>query len=150
MGAGALAAIAVVAIWIYSQRTAWPSRAMAMLATPEIARRVLALQMAALLAAVPADLALTERWRQSIAAFQSVIGRQGGFIAFEDTTLARPPYADMVESWTLPSQSLVLRRAPADGVVLPPRGLSGFQPFDPRGMPPISGTFRWGNQGRIQ
>ncbi len=149
MGAGALTGAAVVVIWLYSQRAAWPSRTMTAVATPAVARRLLAFQVGALIAALPADLLLTERWRQSVTVFQSTISRQGGLIAFEDTPLVRAPYLDMVEGWALPSQSLVLRRAASDGVVLPPRGSTGFQPFAPGDLPRVD-RFLWGGQGRIQ
>ncbi|MFI4999514.1 MAG: hypothetical protein ACHQK9_06510 [Reyranellales bacterium] len=150
MGGVVIAAI-VVAIWLYGLRPSWAPRALSALAQPPIARRFLAFQVVALLAALPADILLTNLWWRSLAEFQSTISQRSGFIPLEETSLGRLPYSDMTEQWTLPSESLVIRRKSSDGIVLPPRGYADFQPFDAtRQLPYDADKYLWGGQGRIQ
>jgi hypothetical protein len=150
MMAGVVTATIVVAIWLYALRPSWAPRAVVALAKPEIARTFLVFQMAALLAALPADLQLTGLWQRSLVAFQSTISAHGGLIPMEETALGRDPYSDMIEGWTLPSQSLLLRRTPSDGIVLPPRGVDIWRPFDSRQpLPAALEGFFWAGQGRM-
>jgi hypothetical protein len=144
---GLVMAAIIVALWLHAARPSWAPRAIARLADPSIARRWLAWQVAALLAALPADLMLTEVWRDSVAVFQSTIASRSGPIAIEDTVFLRFPYSEMVERWAMPSESIVLRRAASDGMILPPRGFTGWQPFDPmKPLPPNLAKYVWGER----
>lgn len=145
MAASAVLAADVVAVWLIALRPVWLPRLLGLLADPSLVRRLLVLQMAALLAGLPADLALTELWRRSLGEFQATISARSGLIAVEDTAFLRRPYSEMVEMWTLPCESVVLRRKTSDGLVLPPRGFSDWMPFDPRQpLPANLQKFRWG------
>ncbi len=144
--AGFVTAALIVALWIYASRPSWAPRAIALLDKPSIAHRWLAWQLAALIAAVPADLLLTELWRNSIVVFQSTISARPGPIPIEETVFLRLPYSEMVEQWALPSESIVLRRAPTDGFIVQRRGFTGWQPFDPlKPLPSNLAKFVWGD-----
>ncbi len=144
---GLVVAGLVVTLWLYASRPSWAPRAIALLANPSISRRWLAWQMAALAAAVPADLMLTEVWRDSLAVFQSTISARTGPIPIEDTVFLRLPYAQMIEQWTMPSESVVLRRARTDGIIVQQRDFAAWQPFDPlKPLPPNVEKFVWGEQ----
>ena len=150
---GLVMAAIVMAIWLQAARPAigswWAPRAIAMLAKPSVARRWLVWQMAALLAALPADLVLSGIWQNSLAVFQSTIAAHSGPIPIEDTVFLRLPYSEMVEPWALPAESVVLRRAATDGMILQQRGFDGWQPFDPlQPLPPQLAPYAWGKQAR--
>jgi hypothetical protein len=151
MAAGMMTAAIVLAIWLYALRPAWMPAALAVLAKPATARRFLAFQLAALLAALPADILLTELWRRSIVEFQSTIAARGGLIPVEETPFGRQPYVYFTQDWALPSQSLVLRHTSGDGIIVPPQGSTKWQPFDPTSQLPtnIQG-FSWGKQDHTQ
>ena len=135
----------VAALWLQASRPAWAPRAIAALARPSVARRWLAWQMAALLAALPADLVLSGIWQNSLVVFQSTIASRSGPIPVEDTVFLRLPYSEMVEPWALPAESIVLRGAATDGMILQQRGFAGWQPFDPlQPLPPQLAKYLWG------
>ena len=144
---GLVMAALVVAVWLHAGRPSWAPRAIAGLSNPTVARRWLAWLVAALLAALPADLMFTEVWRHSLAVFQSTITARSGPIPIEETVFHRLPYSDMVQPWTMPSESIVLRRARSDGVILPPKSFTGWQPFDPlKPLPPNVERYVWGRE----
>jgi hypothetical protein len=132
--AGLLIAVLAIAIWFHIWRPGW---------TPKPIHVTLA--AAALLAALPSDIVLTEIWRHSLTEFRATISAHSGFIAAEDTVFLRKPYSEMVEPWALPSQSVILRRQSTDGIILPPKGYTGWQPFDPtKPLPAPFARFRYG------
>jgi hypothetical protein len=146
---GLVAAALVVALWLQASRPSWAPRAIAMLAKPSVARRWLAWQVAALLAALPADLVLSGIWQEGIVVFQSTIAARTGPIPIEDTAFLRLPYSEMVEQWALPSESVVLRRATTDGMIVQQRGFAQWQPFDPlQPLPPPLAKYVWGGSAR--
>ncbi len=146
MMAGLVMAAIVVAIWLHALRPSWTPPALAALAKPAAARFFLAFQMATLLAALPADIVLSDLWRRSIVEFQSTIARRSGPIPVEETALVREPYRHMIEDWSLSSESLLLRRKPGDGIVVPSRGFSNWQPFDAtKELPRNVEKYLWGD-----
>ena len=88
--------------------------------------------LAALLAALPADLVLTELWRRNALLFQETIAARPGLIPVEETPFARAPSSNFIENWALSTQSIAMRRSLQDGVILPPKGFSGWQFYDAR------------------
>ena len=72
----------------------------------------------------------SELWRRSMSAFQETIAARSGLIPIEETPFGRKPYSDMVENWALVSQSLVMRRATSNGIVVPPKDFKGWQFLD--------------------
>ncbi len=130
MAAGVVLAAMAIAIWIYAMRPAWMPGALATLSRAANGWRLLLFAFVGLLAAVPADLQLTELWRRSVSAFQATIAARSGLIPIEETPFGRKPYSDMVENWALVSQSLVMRRATGNGIVVPPKDFKGWQFLD--------------------
>jgi hypothetical protein len=146
---GLVMAAIVLTLWLQASRpAAWPASRSPWAPMP-VARRWLAWQVAALLAALPADLVLSGIWQNSLAVFQSTIAAHSGPIAVEDTVFLRLPYSEMVEPWALPAESVVLRGAATDGMIVQQRGFAGWQPFDPlQPLQPQLAKYRWGKQAR--
>jgi hypothetical protein len=132
MMAGLVMAAIVIAVWIYAVRPIWMPRALAVLGRAAHGRRLMLFAFAALVAALPADLQLTELWRRSVAEFQATIAARTGLIPVGETLFSRQPYNEMIENWALASQSLVMRRAIADGIVVPPLDFNRWQFLDAR------------------
>jgi len=109
-----------------------------------IARRLLLFTVALAMAAVPADIVLTELWRRSIGAFHATISARSFLIPVEETAFIRAPYKHFIEDWTLPMQSLVLRTKPGDGVIMAPRDFKGWQSFEPLAELPDLHPYYWG------
>ena len=130
MAAGVVLAAIAITVWIYAMRPAWMPNALATLSRAANGWRLLLFAFVGLLAAVPADLQLTELWRRSMSAFQETIAARSGLIPIEETPFGRKPYSDMVENWALVSQSLVMRRATGNGIVVPPKDFKGWQFLD--------------------
>jgi len=121
MLASLVIAAMMVAIWLYALRPAWAPTAFGVLARPVNGRRLMIFGLAAYLAAMPADIVLSELWRRSVGVFQATIAGRPGLIPVEETAFSRDPYNHLIENWTLVSHSLALRRSPNDGVIVPPR-----------------------------
>jgi hypothetical protein len=110
---------------------------------PDAARRFLSFSFVMLVAALPADLQLTQSWVGYLDAIRTSVRSRGGIIPVEDTPLARPPYSLFIENWVLTSQSVILRARPADGVLAPPRTyVDEWVPFPPEELPNM-GRFYW-------
>jgi hypothetical protein len=130
MAAGVVAAAIALSVWLYALGAAWGPRALALLARADNGRRLMLFGFAALLAALPADLLLSELWRRSVVEFQATIAARSGLIPVEETAFGREPYRHLIEDWALSSESLALRRATSDGVIVPPRGFAHWQFLD--------------------
>lgn len=130
MVAGVVIAAIAAAVALYALPRRPVGRLFAILAIPDAGRRVMLFGAAAVLAAVPADLVLSVLWSRSLAVFQDTIATRSGLIPVEETALAAEPYRHLIENWALASESLVLRRAPTDGIILPPKGFAGWQFVD--------------------
>ncbi|MBV8394250.1 MAG: hypothetical protein JOY81_13800 [Alphaproteobacteria bacterium] len=143
MAAGVVVAAIAVSIALY----ALPVRRFAVfaaLATPAGGRRLMLFGAAAVLAALPADLTLSVFWQRSLVLFQDTIAARGGLIPAEETPFGGEPWRHLVENWALASESLVLRRAPTDGIILPPHGFTGWQFIDAtRPLPPGLAPYLW-------
>lgn len=122
VAASLVTAAIMIAIWLYALRPAWAPKALEVLARPTNGRRLMLFGLAAYLAAMPADIVLSELWRRSVGMFQATIAGRPGLIPVEDTPFSRDPYQYLIENWTLVSHSLALRHSPGDGVIVPPRG----------------------------
>ena len=139
---GAVIAAIVLVIWAHASGLHRRLPALAMLRRPEVSRRLLVFAGLLLAASVPADLLLTANWLHYLDTLKTVVRAQSGVIAIEDTALARKPDLLLVENWTMPSQSLVVRSKAGDGVVAPFRWYAGWSPFPPE-IPPDLGRYTW-------
>jgi hypothetical protein len=140
--AGLVIAAIVVFIWAYRSKLGARLPALAVLRTPDAARRFVAFAFLMLLAGLPADIYLTRTWILYLEAVRAEVRSQTGVIAFESTPLANNPHLHLVESWILPSQSLALRAKRGDGIIAPPRNFDSWQPFPPA-QPYDLGPFVW-------
>jgi hypothetical protein len=143
MVASLVMAAIMIAIWLYALRPAWAPRALEVLARPANGRRLMLFGLAAYLAAMPADIVLSELWRRSVVVFQATIARRPGLIPVEETAFSREPYKHLIENWTLVSQSLAQRRSPSDGVIVPPRGFPDWAFKDATTWGKDIERFRW-------
>ena len=130
MVASMVTAAIAIAIWLYALRSASAPKALVVLARPDNGRRLMLFGLAALVAALPADILLSELWRRSVLVFQDTIAARPGLIPVEETAFNRDPYRYLIEDWALSSESLALRRNPRDGIIMPPRGFAHWQFID--------------------
>ena len=129
--AGLVIATIVAFMWAYRSELGARMKALAVLRTPEAARRFLTFALLMMLAVLPSDIYLTRNWMAYLDAVRTAVRTQSGVIAFEDSPLAKNPHAHLVEAWILPSQSLALRSKKGDGIIAPPRDFNEWQPFPP-------------------
>ncbi|SKA38823.1 hypothetical protein SAMN02745126_06114 [Enhydrobacter aerosaccus] len=139
---GVIVATMVVFIWCYTAQRLRGWRLRQILQGEQVRRRLLGFACLLLLATLPSDIQLTLIWESYLNTFRQVVVTHKGVVAIDDTPLSRRPTVFMVENWTLPAQSLMLRSKPGDGVVAPPRSYSGWLPFPPDD-PPNFGRFFW-------
>lgn len=142
LSGGVIAGI-VVSIWLYASRFGHTLAVMKMLRMPEVGRRFLAFTGVLFLGLFPSDLYLTATWSGYLNAFIATVRSNSGIVAFEDTPLSTRPHSLLVENWTLPSASLVLRSKEGDGIVVPPRDFTDWQPFKAAEWYPDLGRFFW-------
>lgn len=140
--AGLVIAAIVIFIWTCRSKVGIKVPALAILRTPEAARRFVGFALLMLLAGLPADIYLTKTWMSYLDAVRAVVRAQSGVIAFESTPLAKNPHLHLIEAWILPSQSLVLRAKRGDGIIAPPQRFDSWQPFPPA-QPYDLGAFVW-------
>lgn len=125
--AGFVMAAIIITIWLYAARPGWAPRALAVLSQSANGRRLMLFGFAAFFAALPADVQLSELWRRSVNVFQETMASRPGLIDVRNTPFAREPYNQMVENWTLASQSVVMRRSFSDGIIVPARDFTEWQ-----------------------
>ena len=140
--AGLVIATIVIFIWAYRSDVGAKLPALAILRTPDAARRFVVFALLILLAGLPADVYLTRTWISYLEAVRTAVRSQGGVIAFENTPLAVNPHLHLVEAWILPSLSLALRAKHGDGIIAPPKTFDSWQPFPPA-QPYALGSFVW-------
>lgn len=141
--AGGLVIVAmIVFIWAYGSGLVGRLKVFAVLREPAAARRFFVFACFIVLANLPSDLFLTQTWVSFLHAMRGTVVGHGGVVAFEDTPLARRPHVLLVENWILPSQSLVMRSKPGDGVIAPPKTFTDWVPFPP-GNPPDLRRYFW-------
>ncbi len=139
---GAVVAAIVLFLWAHASGLHRKLPALAMLRRPDVGRRFLVFAALLLAAGVPIDLQLTAGWLHYLDTLKSIVRTHTGVVAIEDTALARKPDLLLVENWSMPSQSLVLRSKPGDGVVAPFRWYAGWSPFPPE-SPLDLGSYAW-------
>ncbi|MBS0222148.1 MAG: hypothetical protein JSR91_15540 [Proteobacteria bacterium] len=139
---GLVIAAMVVFLWCHAARMFENWRLRRVLRDEGTRRRVLGLACLILLAILPSDIFLSLTWQSYIGSLRQVVTTHTGLVAYEETPLAHRPDLLLVENWALPSQSLILRSRPGDGIVRPPRDFSDWLPF-PLDNPPDLGRFVW-------
>lgn len=140
--AGLVVATIVVLIWLYTSPLGARFASFVSLRRPDVSRRMLAFGCLMVLAILPSNAYLTFEWRSYLETVRSIVRNQSGVIEFATTPLSRLPLQTMVESWILPSQSLILRAKQGDGIIAPPREFNAWQPFPPAEPYPL-GAYIW-------
>jgi hypothetical protein len=140
--AGLVMTIIVILIWLYTSPLGTRIKSFVVLRRPEVSRRMLTFGCLMVLAILPSNAYLTFEWRSYLNTVRTIVRSQSGVIEFESTPLARRPLETLVESWILPSQSLILRAKRGDGIIAPPRGFNAWQPFPPAEPYPL-GSYVW-------
>jgi hypothetical protein len=144
--AGAVVFGVIVVMWLYGSRIGRKIVALEVLRQPLAARRFLAFACLLFLSMIPIDLVLTATWSTFLEDLRKTVQGRTGLIAFEESPLAHWPDSLFVENWTVPGTALILRSRPDDALVLPPKGFTDWQPFDPTGKDvevPDLGRFFW-------
>ena len=144
MGGGVISAI-IIAMWVYAADFGQRLAAVQVVRTPPAARNLLALSIALFIAVHPSDLYLTATWSRYLDAFRATVQTRSGLVPYEETPLATRPHILLVENWTIPSSSLVLRATRRDGVVLTPKNFKDWQPYNPAEGYPDLGRYFWRN-----
>ena len=142
MGGGMIAAM-VIAMWLYASEFGRRLKVMQAIRAPEAGHRLLVLALALCISVCPSDIYLTISWSRYLQAFGETIRSRPGLIPFEETPLAKLPHSLLVENWTVPSASLVLRGSRQDGIVLTPREFKDWQPFNAVESHPDHGRYFW-------
>lgn len=140
--AGLVMTIIVILIWLYTSPLGTRIKAFVALRRPEVSRRMLTFGCLMVIAILPSNAYLTFEWRSYLNTVRTIVRSQSGVIEFETTPLAKRPLETLVESWILPSQSLILRAKRGDGIIAPPRGFNAWQPFPPAEPYPL-GSYVW-------
>lgn len=145
-GTRMIAGVVVVAIvgfiWCQSERAHWRVKLLMVLRQAEAGRRLCAFAALMFVASIPADVLLTINWISFLDTLRATVRAQDGIVAFEGTRLSRRPYVLLVESWVLPTQSLVVRSKAGAGILAPPKDFSAWMPF-PLSEQPNIGDFVW-------
>jgi hypothetical protein len=144
MGGGVISAI-IVAMWFYAADFGQRLAVVQAVRTPAAGRNLLALSVALFVAVHPSDFYLTATWMRYLDAFRATVQARSGLIPFEETPLAARPHILLVENWTIPSSSLLMRATRRDGVVLTPKTFKEWQPYNPAEGYPDLGRYFWRN-----
>lgn len=142
MGGGMIAAM-IVAMWIYASDSGRRLPVVQAVRQPAAGRRLLALAALMCLSVCPSNIYLTVTWVRYLDAFIDTVHSREGLIPYEETPLATLPHILLVEHWTIPSASLVLRANRQSGVVLTPRNFRDWQPFNAAESHPELGRYFW-------
>lgn len=144
--AGAVVSGVIVMMWLYGSKIGRRIAALEVLRRPSAAQRFLGFACVIFLSMIPVDLVLTATWSSYLEALRKTVQTHTGLVAFEESPLATWPHNLFVENWTVPGTALMLRSTPTDALVLPPKGFTEWQPFDPTGKDvevPDLGRFFW-------
>jgi hypothetical protein len=139
---GVVITVMVIFIWCLAAPRLANWRPRVVLRSAAAGRRLLAFACLLLAAGLPADIFLTSTWVDYLGAMRATVVSHSGVVAFEDTPLSKFPMVLLVENWVLPSQSLMLRSKPGDGIIAPPRDFTEWTPFPPS-QPQDIGKFVW-------
>jgi hypothetical protein len=134
----------LVVMWIHVAGRAGRVALLARLREPAVGRRLAAAMTALVLAAVVPDLTLTRLWGDYLGYLRQVVVNDTGLVAANALPLQTWPQSLFSQQWTLPALSAVLRRDPANAIVIADRNYRDDQPFDPAcgTLPRLTG-YRW-------
>ncbi len=141
--AGFLLLLMLAALWLFVAWTNRPPRLFVLLREAAVGRR-LALAMAILLvaAAVP-DIVLTRLWSDYLDRFRAAVATNTGTVQASALGFHDWPAHVFRQDWSYSALSLILRRAPANAMVMPSRDSGEPSLYDPAcGLPALPG-YAW-------
>jgi hypothetical protein len=115
--AGPLTALFVVLVWLHASGRLAGLRALTVLKEPRVARNLVVLAGAMVVATLPWNIMLTTLYKRYLEVVRTTIRAQGGPIVIEDAIFERHPrlfHHDIAPD----ALSIVMRRSPTDGVLV--------------------------------
>lgn len=142
--AGWLLAGILLAMWLHVGWRRGKPRVLAVLAQPQIGRKLATAFVVVLVAAAVPDLALSRLWVGYLGYFRGLVTDHAGFVRANDLPMDEWPRRLFAQSWSYPVLSLLLRSAPGQGIVLADQDYRSNMPFDPAcGTIPKLDGFAW-------
>jgi hypothetical protein len=142
--AGGVLLALMLGAWLHA---AWPKPGpalLAMLHQPAVARRLATAMFVLVLGGAVPDLWLTRQWVDYLAWFGGMVNSRTGIVPADELPLRQWPYRMFVQEWSYPALSVLLHRAPGQGVVVAPNDYRSNMPFDPAcGTVPRLESFVW-------
>jgi hypothetical protein len=134
----------LVVMWIHVACRARPVALLARLREPAVGRRLAQAMTALVLGCCVPDLMLTRLWSDYLGYLRAVVVTETGLVDAKTLPLQSWPQSLFSQQWTLPALSAVLRRDPANAIVIADLHDLDEKPFDPRcgTLPRLSG-YRW-------
>jgi hypothetical protein len=129
-------------IWFYRSGLHSRLKALVVLRQPQAGSRMLAFACLLPLAVLPSDIYLSMTWVHFLATTRAEVTSHSGVVAFEETRLSQLPDRLLVEDWTVPTQSLILRANDRSAIIRQPGSYTGWVPFAAE-QPPDLGRFYW-------
>jgi hypothetical protein len=131
-------------MWIHVACRARPVALLARLREPAVGRRLAQAMTALVLGCCVPDLMLTRLWSDYLGYLRAVVVTETGLVDAKTLPLQSWPQSLFSQQWTLPALSAVLRRDPANAIVIADLHDLDEKPFDPRcgTLPRLSG-YRW-------
>ena len=134
----------LIVMWIHVAWRASPIALLARLHEPAVGRRLAQAMTALVLGCCVPDLMLTRLWSDYLGYLRSVVVRETGLVDAKTLPLQTWPQSLFSQQWTLPALSAVLRRDPANAIVIADLHDPDEKPFDPRcGTLPRLDGYRW-------
>jgi hypothetical protein len=134
----------LVVMWIHVAGRASPIALLARLREAAVGRRLAAAMTALVLAAAVPDVTLTRLWGDYLGYVRAVVVNETGLVDAKTLALRSWPQSLFSQQWTLPALSAVLRRDPANAIVIADVRDPDEKPFDPRcGTLPRLIGYRW-------
>lgn len=134
----------LVVMWIHVAGRASSITLLARLREPAIGRRLASAMTVLVLAACVPDIMLTRLWGDYLGYMRAVVVNETGLVEARTLPLQAWPLTLFSQQWTLPALSAVLRRDPANAIVIADPHDPDEKPFDPLcGTLPRLIGYRW-------
>lgn len=142
--AGLLLAVLLACMWLHVAWRLRPPAAVAMLARPDVARRLVAAMTALVVAGAVPEVALTRLWSDYIDRLRVLVDTRTGIIRAADLPLLDWPDKLFTQDWSLPAMSAIVSRTPGRAYVLFDKDYRSNPPFDPAcGTLPRLESYGW-------
>jgi hypothetical protein len=136
--AGGLLSLMLAGLWLFSAWRVRPPALFTTLREPAVGRRLSVAFLVLIAAGAVPDVALTLHWSAHLERFRGLIAGKGGVVRWPDTRLNDGRGAMFRQDWSVPALSLILRRSPADTLILPAPGEISYYAWE-CGVPALPG-----------